>query len=122
VGQLKLASRFEGLKSENSRVFEFTDYQVRMMMPRLCKKCGVKKFGLKAIRHMVASIMGDSGKVSIKQIQYLMRHKRQATTENYVHILDKHLTMAIGSLEGMNQKVARNGTPDEGQLGGCDPL
>jgi integrase len=70
------------------------------MMPRLCKKAGVKEFGFHAIRHHVASVLNDSGKASMKQIQQLLRHKRQSTTEGYLHSIGQDLRDATRLLEG----------------------
>ena len=55
----------------------------------------------------VASILNDSGKASMKQIQKLLRHKRQSTTETYLHSIDRDLRDAAKLLEG---KGVRRGT------------
>jgi integrase len=62
-------------------------------------RAGVKPFGTKAIRHHVASILNDSGKVSMKQVQKLMRHKRQTTTETYLHAIGSDLHEAVEGLD-----------------------
>ena len=56
--------------------------QKRHKMTELCKKAGVKSFGFHAIRHYVASILADSGKVPLSQIQRMLRHQRTTTTDN----------------------------------------
>jgi integrase len=76
-------------------------------MKQLCKKAGVKEFGFHAIRHHVASILNDSGKASMKQIQKLLRHKRQSTTEVYLHTIEGNWREAAKILE---QKGVRRGT------------
>lgn len=53
----------------------------RRFLKSLCKKAGVKEFGLHAIRHMVASILNDTHKVSMKKMQRILRHRSQRTTE-----------------------------------------
>jgi integrase len=61
------------------------------LMAKLCTKAGVREFGFHAIRHHVASILNDNQKASMKQIQKLLRHKRQATTEDYLHSIDHNI-------------------------------
>ena len=69
------------------------------MMASLCRKAGVKAFGFHAIRHHVASVVNDSGKASMKQIQILLRHKRQSTTETYLHVMGEGIRDAISILD-----------------------
>ncbi|MGV1098702.1 tyrosine-type recombinase/integrase [Thiovibrio sp. JS02] len=56
-------------------------------MNRLCKKAGVKKFGLHAIRHLTASILAKEN-VPMIDIQSILRHKNLSTTERYIRRLD----------------------------------
>ncbi|MGB5686833.1 MAG: tyrosine-type recombinase/integrase [Candidatus Electrothrix sp.] len=56
-------------------------------VPRLCKKAGVKEFGLHGIRHLSASIL-ISNKVSLLDVQTILRHKNLTTTQGYVHRLE----------------------------------
>jgi len=53
-------------------------------MRRICNKAGVKPFGLHAVRHLTASILAQSG-VPMVTIQIILRHKKLATTERYIH-------------------------------------
>ncbi len=64
-------------------------------MKNLCQKASVKPFGFHAIRHHVASVINDSGKASMKQIQVLLRHRRQSTTEIYLHSIGEGIRQAI---------------------------
>ncbi|CAK8714702.1 hypothetical protein KKHLCK_03760 [Candidatus Electrothrix laxa] len=56
-------------------------------VPRLCKKAGVKEFGLHGIRHLSASIL-ISNKVSLLDVQTILRHKNLTTTQGYIHRLE----------------------------------
>ncbi len=56
-------------------------------LPRLCMKAGVKKFGMHSIRHLSASILIQN-KVSLIDIQTILRHKNITTTQRYVHRLE----------------------------------
>ena len=56
-------------------------------LPGLCKKAGVKQFGIHAIRHLTASMLAQSN-VPMVMIQTILRHKSLATTERYVRRLD----------------------------------
>jgi integrase len=79
------------------------------MMEELCNRAKTKPFGFHAIRHHVSSVLNDSGKASMKQIQKLLRHRRQSTTENYLHSIEGSLYQAARILNG---KVAHSGTPN----------
>lgn len=76
-------------------------------MKDLCKKAGVKYFGFHAIRHHVASILADSGKASLSQIQKILRHQRISTTDNYIKTLDPQLQQVANILDehGIFKKV-----------------
>lgn len=50
---------------------------------RLCVRAGVGHFCLHAIRHLTATLLAKDG-VPMKDIQAILRHKRLATTENYI--------------------------------------
>lgn len=93
-----------------SNVFSFSDIQLRYMMGELCKKARVKPFGFHAIRHHVSSVLNDSGKASMKQIQKLLRHRRQATTERYLHTIEGSLYEAAKVLDS---KVVHRSTLNE---------
>ena len=56
-------------------------------MPRLCKKAGVAPFGLHGIRHLSASIL-IAAKVSLLDVQAILRHNNLTTTQRYVHRLE----------------------------------
>ena len=68
-------------------------------MKALCQKAGVKRFGFHAIRHHVASILADSRKASLSQIQKLLRHRRPTTTDNYIQTLDPQLRQVAAVLD-----------------------
>ncbi len=56
-------------------------------LPGLCRKAGVKEFGLHGIRHLSASILIAS-KVSLLDVQAVLRHTNLTTTQRYVHRLE----------------------------------
>jgi integrase len=56
-------------------------------LPRLCRKAGVKAFGVHGIRHLSASILISAG-VSLIDVQTILRHQSLKTTERYIHRLD----------------------------------
>ena len=59
----------------------------KLWMGGLCKRAGVKAFGLHAIRHLTASILAREG-ISSVDIQAILRHKKLTTTERYLHRLN----------------------------------
>ena len=54
----------------------------------LCREVGVREFGCHAIRHLTASVLANST-MPIVLVQKVLRHARLATTEKYVHAIDK---------------------------------
>ncbi len=56
-------------------------------LSRLCRKAGVKPFGLHGIRHLSASILINA-KVSLLDVQAILRHTNLTTTQRYVHRLE----------------------------------
>ena len=94
-----LKERWEHRDKSTNKVFQFGEYQVRYMMERLCKRAGVPKFGFHSIRHHVISVINDIGKASMKQTQEFARHRRQSTTETYLHSISKDMHETVGILE-----------------------
>jgi integrase len=84
-------------------------------MKDLCKKAGVKPFGFHAIRHHVASILADSGKAPLSNIQKMYRHKRTTTTDNYIKTLDPQLKQIA---EVLNEQGKFEDKNERGTLGG----
>lgn len=85
----------------------------RLWMRSLCEKAGVKAFGLHAIRHLTASILANAGEPAIR-IQAILRHKKLATTERYLHRLtDLKATMQI--LSKNKSRLAEPSTPSRRQ-------
>ena len=78
---------------------QLTYIQKRYTMKKLCRKAGVKVFGFHAIRHHVASILADSGKASLNQIQKMLRHRRTTTTDKYIKTLDPQLRQVANVLD-----------------------
>ena len=65
----------------------------------LCKKVRVKPFGFKAFRKYGPSVLNDKHKVSMKKLQRLLRHQKQATAEIYLKNVDNDLVAAVSLLE-----------------------
>lgn len=78
---------------------KYTYHQKGHIMEKVCEKAYVKHFGFHAIRHHVASILADSGKTSLSQIQKMLRHKRITTTDNYIKTLDPELKQVAEVLD-----------------------
>lgn len=95
-----LKRRWENRDKADQRVFGFTEKELRYMMENLCDKAEIEKpFGFHSIRHFVMSLLNDSGKASLKQLQELAGHQRQSTTEIYVHSLGHPLRDAVALLD-----------------------
>jgi len=56
-------------------------------MMHICKRAGVKIFGLHAIRHLTASILAQAD-VPMVTIKRILRHKNLTTTERYIRGLE----------------------------------
>ena len=84
---------------DGARLTRDSDF-IRHLIERLCERAQVKRFTFHAIRHHVASVLQDSGKATLKELQLFLRHRRQTTTENYLHQLDPRLTRVVGVLDG----------------------
>lgn len=70
----------------------------RKFMRDLCERAGVRVFGFHALRRHVASYLADSGNVSIKAIQGLLRHQSLHVTERYVQRISSDLRDTVGML------------------------
>ena len=80
-------------------------------MKGLCKRAGVKSFGFHALRRYVASLLADTHKVSAKTIQRILRHKNLATTERYIHNINRDLT---GTMNLLGEKGPHGGPQSNG--------
>ncbi|MEA1967094.1 MAG: site-specific integrase [Thermodesulfobacteriota bacterium] len=105
-----LENRYRDRHRESPYVFPNNDGQMISkntldnVMPRLCRKTGIKPFGFHAIRHHVSAIMADSKKLSLVQIQKQLRHKRTTTTDIYLKSFTGDETGAAGVLEKAQKK------------------
>jgi integrase len=70
----------------------------KRLMKGLCQRAGVKDFRFHALRHAGASLM-DLNNVPITAIQRLLGHENRATTEIYLHSLEKAEFEAMRVLE-----------------------
>ncbi|MHC1728525.1 MAG: tyrosine-type recombinase/integrase [Syntrophobacteraceae bacterium] len=104
--------RWDNRNKESMYVFPKPDgeilaegsYLLRNILDRICTRIKVKRFGLHGIRHHGASRMEDSGKVTLRQIQLMMRHKNLTTTEKYLHGMDRTLMEAANFLDDSRQQ------------------
>jgi integrase len=78
-------------------------------LARLCDRAGVKEFGYHSLRRFVASVLMDSKKVSLKEIQMLLGHSNLTTTEKYVYNLREDLSEAVGILSDTFDEVDFSG-------------
>ena len=99
-----LYTRWKRRDKSDPHVFQYNQDHLNHMMGNLCKKACVKHFGFHAIRHHVASVINDSRKASMKQIQGLLGHKRQSTTEEYLHFIGSALYDAAEILDSDGEK------------------
>lgn len=87
TGVLAMALREHKRQARSVFVFADKDGQPfkyrRWLMPRLCKRAGVRPFGFHAIRHLSASMMARAG-VDLVTIQAILRHKAASTTARYL--------------------------------------
>ncbi len=88
---------------------QLSKYTLDNMMPRLCKKAGVKPFGLHAIRHHVAAQMIHSREVDLFDIQKFLRHKRMSTTDQYLKSLGVIKTKGASVLERIENTMKKRG-------------
>lgn len=94
-----LTRRWKHRDKATQHVFSFTEKQTRNMMHEICTRAGVTPFGFHAIRHHVLSVINDSGKANVKQLQELAGHKRQSTTETYLHVIGSAVRDAAAILD-----------------------
>ena len=96
----RLLLRWEKRDKTDPKVFQFAEKDLRCMMEDICKRAEIEpQFGFHSIRHFVLSLINDSRKASVKQIQELAGHKRQATTEIYLHSMGEATRDAVTILE-----------------------
>jgi integrase len=113
-----LLRRWENRNKESQHMFctmsgEPLKYSAkRDLMRTLCERAKVKTFGFHAVWHHVASIFADTGKATLGQIQRLLRHRRQATTENYLHELSRDQREVADLLDQMEGEKVNKGRKD----------
>lgn len=90
-------------------------FDMNTVLPRLCKRAGIKPFTFHAIRHYGASYLAQHG-YSAKDMQQLLGHSELRTTEIYLHDL-KNVAEGVDGLEAdptfkgpvVNQTVNQKG-------------
>jgi integrase len=97
------------------------DGKLRHLMEDLCKRAQVKPFGYHAIRHHVASILADSGKATLGQIQKFLRHRRPTTTEKYLHEITRDQVEVARILDEKPSSKVPNRVPNSEKQIGDDP-
>lgn len=100
-------------------------YTVRQhLMPYLCEKAGVKRFGFHAIRHLTAVWMYRTGQ-PIHVIQRVLRHKSPLTTTRYLRSLGLNVEEMRDALESMARVIGLAGAvsqqPQEKAPGATTP-
>ena len=70
------------------------------IIPSLCRKAGVRRFTLHAIRHFSASLLDNAG-VPLSDIQALLGHESATTTAIYLQSLRGSTTEAVKKLENL---------------------
>lgn len=103
----RLSHRWKFRDKTDPKVFQMSDKELRYMMETICERAEIEpQFGFHSIRHFVLSLINDSGKASMKQVQELAGHKRQATTETYLHSMGEATRTAIAILdENLDEKT-----------------
>ena len=86
---------------------------------RLCDRAGVRKIGFHAFRRYVASILDDKYKQSRKSIQKLLRHKKESTTERYLHQIHSDLKDMAG-MAVPEKNLPQTLTPNEKEVSDDD--
>lgn len=71
-------------------------------MDRICKKAGVKPFGLHAIRHLTATVLYHNG-YDVSFAQRILRHKHATTTQRYLQSLGLDATVRAGHEDGLKR-------------------
>jgi integrase len=71
---------------------------IKDMLDVLCAKAGVKRFTFYAFRHYGAIVLADSGAVTLREIQHMMRHERITTTADYLRSMKPNLKNAAAVL------------------------
>jgi integrase len=67
----------------------------RKFMKGLCKRAGVRPFGLHALRRFFASLLVDKYKESIPVIQKLLGHASPSTTDRYIFNISQDAQRAV---------------------------
>jgi len=71
------------------------------MMPALCRKANIRRFGFHALRHFGATYLAHQKNIPYKTISALLRHRSLATTEAYLHSIEESQKAAVKKLEGL---------------------
>lgn len=110
------SSPFVFVNPNTGKPYTKNTHTTRYLMERLCKRASVKPFGFHAIRHHVASIINDSGKATLSQIQKWLRHRRPSTTEKYLHEVGRSLR-EVAQILDFKKPNTNSGTTEEGESG-----
>ena len=93
-----LTRGYKNRRKDDPRVFYFSDKELRFL-EFICRELEIPVFGFHALRHRAASILNDSGKASMKEMQLWLGHDRQGTTETYLHHISKTFETTVDVLD-----------------------
>jgi integrase len=103
-----ILSALQAKRGERKRPYVFPNpktgepYKDRHTFRLACVDAGVEPFHRHALRHFAASTLLERGIVGIKDLQELLGHTNAATTELYIHQLQRSIDHKRGITEALD--------------------